>query len=101
MRSASLGSSIESFVDAVGSFAESLADLRWGPLFVGLLFFLLYLTIRSRAFFNILRAAYPGEHFRFRDIWGAYIAAYGFNGVVPARGGDIRPALFVRVYRFF
>lgn len=89
MQIASLGSSIESFADAVGSFAGSLADLRWGPLLLGLLFFLLYLTIRARAFFHILRAAYPGEHFRFRDIWGAYIAAYGFNGVVPARGGDI------------
>ena len=89
MPHASLGSSIESFADAVGSFAESLADLRWGPLFLGLLLFLVYLTLRSRAFFHILRAAYPGEHFRWRDIWGAYIAAYGFNGVVPARGGDI------------
>ena len=89
MQTASLGSSIESFADAVGSFASSLADLRWGPLFLGLLFFLAYLTIRARAFFHILRAAYPGEHFRFRDIWGAYIAAYGFNGVVPARGGDV------------
>ena len=25
----------------------------------------------------------------FRRIWGAYIAAYGFNNVVPARGGDV------------
>ena len=89
MQTASLGSSIESFADAVGSFAESLASLRWGPLFLGLTFFLIYLTLRSRAFFHILRAAYPGERFRFRDIWGAYIAAYGFNGIVPARGGDI------------
>ena len=86
---ASLGSSIESFGDAVGSFAESLAGLQWGPLFLGLVFFLVYLSLRARAFFHILRAAYPGEHFRFRDIWGAYVAAYGFNGVVPARGGDI------------
>ena len=46
MPSASLGSSIESFADAIGSFAESLADLHWGRLFLGLLFFLLYLTIR-------------------------------------------------------
>ena len=25
----------------------------------------------------------------FRRIWGAYIAGYGFNAVVPARGGDV------------
>ncbi len=89
MPPASLGSSLESFFDAVGSFAGSVASLRFGPLALGLLFFLAYLTLRSRAFFHILRAAYPSEHFEWRRIWGAYIAAYGFNGVVPARGGDV------------
>ena len=29
------------------------------------------------------------ERFEWRNIWGAYVAAYGFNNVVPARGGDI------------
>jgi uncharacterized membrane protein YbhN (UPF0104 family) len=47
------------------------------------------LSLRSRAFFNVLRAAYPRERIRWRRIWGAYIAAYGFNNVVPARGGDV------------
>ena len=37
----------------------------------------------------MLRAAYPDERIEFRRIWGAYIAAYGFNNVVPARGGDV------------
>jgi len=86
---ASLGSSIESFADAVASFAESVASLRFGPLVLGLAAFLGYLTLRSRAFFHILRAAYPDTRFRWRDVWGAYVAAYGFNGVVPARGGDV------------
>jgi uncharacterized membrane protein YbhN (UPF0104 family) len=86
---ASLGSSLDSFFDAVGSFADSVASLRFGPLLLGLLFFLAYLTLRSRAFFHILRAAYPAERFEWRRVWGAYVAAYGFNGVVPARGGDV------------
>ena len=86
---ASIGSSIESFADAVGSFADSLASIQWGSLLLGLLAFTAYLTLRSRAFFNVLRAAYPTESFRWRNVWGAYIAAYGFNGVVPARGGDV------------
>ena len=89
MAPASLGSSLDSFLDALGSFADSVAGVRWGPLLLGLLAFLLYLTLRSRAFFNILRAAYPDERFEWRRIWGAYVAAYGFNGVVPARGGDV------------
>ncbi len=89
MALASLGSSIDSFFDAVGSFADSLASINWIPLLLGLLAFTAYLSLRARAFFHILRAAYPDESFRYRNIWGAYIAAYGFNGVVPARGGDV------------
>src|SRR6476659_7955785 len=54
-----------------------------------LIAFGLYLTIRSRAAFHILRAAYPQERIEFRRIWAAYIAAYGFNNVIPARGGDV------------
>jgi uncharacterized membrane protein YbhN (UPF0104 family) len=86
---ASIGSSLESFFDAVGSFADSLASIKWVPLILGLIAFTAYLTLRSRAFFNVLRAAYPEERFAFRDIWGAYFAGYGFNSVVPARGGDV------------
>ena len=56
---------------------------------VALFAFGIYLTLRARASFNILRAAYPDERIEFRYIWGAYIAAYGFNAVVPARGGDV------------
>src|ERR687898_150394 len=48
-----------------------------------------YLTLRSRASFHILRAAYPEERIEWRKIWGAYFAGYGFNSVIPARGGDI------------
>jgi uncharacterized protein (TIRG00374 family) len=58
-------------------------------LVLGLLFFGLNLTLRSRAFFHSLRAAYPAVSFQWRRIWGAYVAAVGFNNVVPARGGDI------------
>ncbi len=86
---ASLGDSIDSFTDAVGSFFDSLASVQWGPLILGCAAFVVYLSLRARAFFNVLRAAYPGERIQYRRIWGAYISAYGFNGVVPARGGDL------------
>jgi uncharacterized protein (TIRG00374 family) len=49
----------------------------------------LNLTLRSRAFFHSLRAAYPAAAIKWRRIWGAYFAAVGFNNVVPARGGDV------------
>jgi uncharacterized protein (TIRG00374 family) len=87
--STSLGHSISSFFDAVGQFFSDLAAVHWPALLLGMLFFGLNLTIRSRAFFNSLRAAYPAVPFEWRRIWGAYFAAVGFNNVVPARGGDI------------
>jgi uncharacterized membrane protein YbhN (UPF0104 family) len=78
-----------SFFDAVGEFFSSLTDIRWPALLIGLASFGIYLSLRSRAYFNVLRAAYPHERFAWRRIWGAYVAAYGFNNVVPARGGDV------------
>jgi uncharacterized protein (TIRG00374 family) len=86
---ASIGDSFRSFFDAVEQFFEGLADVRLGPLLLGLLAFGIYLTFRARASYNILRAAYPTERIAFRDIWGAYFAGYGFNAVIPARGGDV------------
>ena len=75
--------------DAVGQFFSDLAAVHWLALLLGLLFFGLNLTLRSRAFFHSLRAAYPAVRFQWRRIWGAYFAAVGFNNVVPARGGDV------------
>jgi uncharacterized membrane protein YbhN (UPF0104 family) len=86
---ASLGDSFTAFFDAVGEFFGSLAAIQWLSLFFALIAFGIYLSIRARASYNILRAAYPDERIQFRYIWGAYIAGYGFNAVVPARGGDV------------
>ncbi len=89
LASTSIGHSLSSFLDAVGSFFSDLAAVHWPALLLGLLFFGLNLTIRSRAFFHSLRAAYPAVRFQWRRVWGAYFAAVGFNNVVPARGGDV------------
>jgi uncharacterized membrane protein YbhN (UPF0104 family) len=86
---ASLGDSFSAFFDAVGDFFGSLAAIQWLSLFFALIAFGIYLSIRARASYNILRAAYPEERIQFKYIWGAYIAGYGFNAVVPARGGDV------------
>jgi uncharacterized protein (TIRG00374 family) len=88
-RLATLGDSFRDFFDAVEEFFSSLAQVQWSSLALALISFGIYLTLRSRASFNILRAAYPAQRFRWRDIWGAYFAGYGFNSVIPARGGDV------------
>ena len=86
---ASLGDSFDSFFHAVGKFASSVAAIHWLSLLCGLAAFACYMTLRARASFHILRAAYPDERIQFRKVWGAYVAGYGFNSVVPARGGDV------------
>ena len=89
-------SSLHSFIDAVGKFFSSLADISWGALALGVTFHALNLTLRSRAAFNVFRAAYPAERFRWLHIWGAYVAGVGFNSVVPARGGDVIKVFLVK-----
>jgi uncharacterized membrane protein YbhN (UPF0104 family) len=86
---ATIGDSFRSFFDAVGDFSSNLASVRWGPLLLAAVLFTIYLSFRARASYNILRAAYPNESFPFKYIWGAYFAGYGFNSVIPARGGDV------------
>ena len=93
---AALGDDISNFFGAVGDFFGRLANIRLGALALGLGFFGLYLTIRSRAYFHVLRAAYPDQRIAWRRVWGAYIAAYGFNNVIPARGGDVIKLFLVR-----
>jgi uncharacterized membrane protein YbhN (UPF0104 family) len=86
---ASIGSTIRDFDQATGQLLDDLAKLHWGSLAISLLFFGAYLVARSRATFNALRAAYPDETFQWRRVWGAYVAAYGLNGIVPAGSGSV------------
>ena len=78
-----------SFISSVEEFFGQFADVGWLSLLLGCAFFGGFLTLRSRACFNVLRAAYPTERFQWRNIWGAYVAAYGVNMVFPARFGNI------------
>ncbi|HEY8865657.1 MAG TPA: lysylphosphatidylglycerol synthase domain-containing protein [Solirubrobacteraceae bacterium] len=80
---------IDSFFKAVDKFFSSLANVNWAALAIGMLCFGGFLTMRSRACFNVLRAAYPAERFKWRGIWGAYVAAYGVNNVFPVRAGNL------------
>ena len=93
---AALGDSFRSFFESVDKFFSNLADVNFVTLLLALMAFGAYLTLRSRASFNILRAAYPDKTFRWKEIWGAYFAGYGFNSVIPARGGDVVRAFLTK-----
>jgi uncharacterized membrane protein YbhN (UPF0104 family) len=94
---ASLTSDIDQFLDAVGTFFSNLAGLSWGPLLLALLCYAAYLTLRSRALFNAVQAAYPIEHVRWRDVWGAYVAGVGINQVFPLGGGTLVQYFLTRI----
>ncbi len=86
---ADAGDSFREFFEAFEEFFSNLAAIQWGSFVFAMLAFVGYLTLRSRASFHILRAAFPDERIEWRKIWGAYFAGYGFNSVIPARGGDV------------
>lgn len=94
---ASLTSDVDQFFDAVGTFFSNLAGLSWGPLLLALLCYAAYLTLRSRALFNAVQAAYPIEHVRWRDVWGAYVAGVGINQVFPLGGGTLVQYFLTRI----
>jgi uncharacterized membrane protein YbhN (UPF0104 family) len=94
--SASIAESLTTFFNAVGQFFSDLAAVNWGLLLLGLGFFGLNLTLRARAYYHSLRAAYPAVPIRWWRIWGAYFAAVGFNNVVPVRGGEVIKLFLVR-----
>ncbi|MGH2906105.1 MAG: lysylphosphatidylglycerol synthase transmembrane domain-containing protein [Solirubrobacterales bacterium] len=90
---ATLGSSFQAFFDAAGQFFENLADIHWLPLALALACQGTYLSVRTIAWYNGLRAAYPDEQFPWRNIWAAEITGNGISSIVPAHAGAI-----VRLY---
>lgn len=86
---AEFGDSFRSFFDAAGQFFSDIASVKWGALAIALVCQGIYLTIRTRVWYNGLRAAYPGRRFGWKEIWAAEIAGNGVSSVVPARAGAV------------
>jgi uncharacterized membrane protein YbhN (UPF0104 family) len=93
----SIGDTINSLLSSAGTFFSQLASLSWLSLLLGLALYSVYLLLRSRALFNAIRAAYPGEHIRWRDVWGAYMVGYAVNNVFPLGGGNVAQLFLTRV----
>src|SRR5437588_9076495 len=94
---ASIGSTVSHLIDSAGRFFSQLASLSWGSLLLGLALYALYLLLRSRALWNAVSAAYPGERVRWRDVWGGYMVGYAVNNVFPLGGGNIAQLFLTRV----
>ncbi len=80
---------IHSVLHAIGVFIHHLAAVEWKWLALGILCHLCKLVAVSRAWRNIVRAAYPDRPVRWRQMFGAYVAGTGVNALIPARGGDV------------
>ncbi|HEY1567726.1 MAG TPA: lysylphosphatidylglycerol synthase domain-containing protein [Solirubrobacteraceae bacterium] len=93
----SIGDTITNFFSSAGTFFSQLASLSWLPLLLGLACYSLYLLLRSRALFNAVRAAYPGQSVRWRDVWGAYMVGYAVNNVFPLGGGNVVQLFLTRI----
>jgi uncharacterized membrane protein YbhN (UPF0104 family) len=80
---------IHSVFHAIGVFFNHLAAVEWKWLAIGILCHLCKLVAVSRAWQNIIQAAYPDQPVRWRQMFGSYVAGTGVNAIIPARGGDV------------
>jgi hypothetical protein len=80
----------DSAVHAMSLVAARGAAVHPTALVVGTVLYLAAKAVRTRAWFSILRAAFPeATGLRPRDVMRAYLAGSGINVIVPARGGDV------------
>jgi uncharacterized membrane protein YbhN (UPF0104 family) len=80
---------IHSVLHAIDVFFTHLAAVQWKWLALGVAAQIGKLVAVSRAWTNIVRAAYPSERVRWPTMFGAYVAGTGVNAIIPARGGDV------------
>jgi uncharacterized membrane protein YbhN (UPF0104 family) len=80
---------VRSVFDAIEAFLDSLTSIHWGFLALAVLFHLGRITARSRAWRNVVAAAYPETEVEWRHVFGGYVAGVGANAILPGRGGDL------------
>ena len=80
---------IDTIRTASEQFWDFLSDIAILPLLAAIGCHLLKLACTSRAWRNVLAAAYPEQHVRWPPILAAYVSGVGINAILPARGGDV------------
>ena len=76
-------------LDGVNAFFDQLGSVEFVPLALAIACHLLRLACTSRAWRNVLAAAYPETRVPWTSIYGAYLAGVGVNAIIPARAGDV------------
>ena len=80
--------SLDAFRGAADFFFSNLASISWTALAAALACYLGMLLARTRAWQNVLRAAYPDTEVSYAKITASYLAGAGLNSFIPARVGD-------------
>ena len=80
---------VEEIRKATESFWDFLSDIAFLPLVAAIACHLLKLACTSRAWRNVLAAAYPDHEVPWPRILAAYVSGVGVNAIIPARGGDV------------
>jgi uncharacterized membrane protein YbhN (UPF0104 family) len=75
-------------LDGVDAFLDQLGSVAFLPLALAIGCHLLKMACTSRAWRNVLAAAYPESRVPWLSIYGAYLAGVGINAIIPARAGD-------------
>jgi uncharacterized membrane protein YbhN (UPF0104 family) len=81
---------------ALDTAVDSLASVDPRLILVALAFHLANFGVRSAAWRNVLRAAYPDRNVPLLTVAGAYAAGVAINSFTPARGGDVAKIALVR-----
>jgi len=84
------------FFHAVRVFFDQLASVSWAALALALALHFAKVAVRTVAWRNIIRAAYPETNVPLGPVFGAYVAGVGVNSIVPGRGGDLVKLYLVR-----
>jgi uncharacterized protein (TIRG00374 family) len=80
---------VRSLINAIEAFFDGFAAISWVPLALAVVCHLGRVVARSRAWRNVIAAAYPDTEVPWRSVFGGYVAGIGANAILPGRGGDL------------
>jgi uncharacterized membrane protein YbhN (UPF0104 family) len=83
------GDRVRTVLDAVSAFWAYLASIHPIPLALAIGCHIAKTVCTSRAWRNVLVAAYPGIRVRWLSIYAAYVGGVAVNAIFPARAGDV------------